>query len=150
MKRPSLSRRLLWGNLAVVAVGAATLFVTARLLGPQTVRVPGGGHRAALRLERDEHQPGRRRPGPGDRLGQQARLIEAELNARLRHSLTVALAAAVAAGGVAAVVGASLVSRRVLGPLDRMRTAVRRMARGTTTNGCPSRRTGNWPTWPAT
>ena len=130
MKRRSLSRRLLWGNLAVVAVGAATLFATARLLGPQLFesQVEGIGRRYGW--SETSTTPGGGGPGREPGSGQQVELIEDELNHAFGTSLTVALVAAVTAGGVAAVVGALLVSRRVLEPLGRMRTAVRHMARG--------------------
>ena len=130
MKRPSLSRRLLWWNLAVVAVGAATLFVTARLLGPQLFesRVEVIGRRYGW--SDTGTSPGGGGPGRETGASQQAPLIEAELNDAFGTSLTVALAIAVAAGGLAALAGASLVSRRVLGPLDRMGRAVRHMAGG--------------------
>ncbi|MFH1330127.1 MAG: HAMP domain-containing sensor histidine kinase [Actinomycetota bacterium] len=130
MKRRSLSRRLLWGNLAVAAVAAATLFATARLLGPQLfesrVEVIGGRYG----WSETGNTPGGGGPGREPGSGQQAVAIEDDLNDAFGTSLTAALVAAVAAGGLAAVVGASLVSRRVLEPLDRMRTAVRHLAQG--------------------
>jgi signal transduction histidine kinase len=130
MKRPSLSRRLLWWNLAVVAVGAATLFATARLLGPQLFesRVEVIGRRYGW--SDTGTSPGGGGPNRETGSGQQASLIEAELTDAFGASLTVALAVAVAVGGLAAIVGASLVSRRVLGPLDRVSHAVRHMAQG--------------------
>ena len=130
MKRPSLSRRLLWWNLAVVAVGAVTLFATARLLGPRLFesQVEVIGRRYGW--SEPGTSPGGGGPGRETGSGPQALLIERELNDAFGFSLTVALAVAVAAGGVAAVVGASLAARRVLGPLDRMGSAVRRLATG--------------------
>ena len=129
MKRASLSRRLLWWNLAVVAVGAVTLFVTARLLGPQLfeAQLEGIGRRYGWNQEGSGPGGG----GPAhESAGQQGGALEGELNDAFGTSLTVALAAAVGAGGIAAVVGALLVSRRLLGPLDRMRRAVRHLAQG--------------------
>lgn len=129
MRPRTLSARLLWWNLAVVAVGAATLFATARALGPRLfeAQVEGIGRRYGW--SETGATPGGG-PGHDATSGQQAGVIEAELNDAFGTSLTVALAAAVAAGAIAAAVGASLVSRRVLGPLDRMRTAVRHLAQG--------------------
>jgi len=127
--RRSLSHRLFVSYLLVVAVGAAALFITARFVGPalfdteieqigqrfgwnQTTSAGGGG-------------PGGR--GQGDQ-GDAA--VEAELRDAFAGSLTLALVVAVAAGVIAAAVGAAVVSGRVVRPLNRVRTAVRRMAAG--------------------
>jgi histidine kinase len=129
--RRRLSTRLVVSYLAVAAVAAAALFVTARVLGPrlfdtEVQRIgqrygwsdgetsPGGGG------------PGGRGTGPGG----QGVALEEELNDAFSDSLTVALAVALGVGAVAASAGAALTSRRVLRPLDRMRGAVRRMAEG--------------------
>jgi histidine kinase len=142
MRRRSLSLRILAAMLAVVAVGAVTLFVTARLLGPQLFDTevqrlgqrygwsergvsPGGGG------------PGGGGQGQGGRGSGQAAVIEDDLNDAFTDSLNVALVVAMGAGAVAAVAGALVVSRRVLRPLDRMRGAVRRMAEGSYGDSIP-------------
>jgi len=121
----SLSFRLFLSYLAVVAVAAAALFGTARLLGPEL-------------FDRQVQQLGQRYgwnggagggPGGGRPGGGQA-VIEEELNDAFSGSLTVALGVALGAGAVAALVGAALVSRRILRPIDRVSAAVRRMASG--------------------
>lgn len=139
MRRRSLSLRLLAAMLAVAAVGALTLFLTARLLGPELfdTRVKQIGQRYGW--VDDQVSPGGGGPGQGggsgnrgtgEGAGQQTRAIEEELSDAFSGSLNVALAVALAAGAVTAVAGAVVVSRRVLRPLDRMRTAVRRMSNG--------------------
>lgn len=136
MRQRSLRSRLLAANLLVVMVGAAALFVTARMLGPELfgVRVEQIGQRYGWQ---SGNSPGGGGPGR-DPAGQQSGVVEAELNDAFTRSLTVALAVAVGAGAVAAVAASTLVSRRVLSPLDRMRTAVRRMAGGHYAERVPS------------
>jgi signal transduction histidine kinase len=129
MRRPGLRARLLAANLAVVVAAAAALFVTARLLGPELfdTRVQQIGQRYGWQAG---VSPGGGGPGREGAVGQQAGELEAELNDAFTNSLTVALGVALGVGALAAVVGATLVSQRVLHPLDRMRSAVRRMAGG--------------------
>jgi len=124
MKRRSLAFRLLLANLIVVVIGAAALFVTARLLGPslfdsEMTRIgqrygwsQGGG------------------PGRGDGAGPQANSIEEDLSDAFAGSLTVALLVAIGIGALASAGAAVVVSRRVVRPIDRMGDAVRDMAGG--------------------
>jgi len=130
MRRHSLSRRLLWWNLAVVAVGVAALFATARLLGPRLFETEVESIGRRYGWSQEGVSPGGGGPGRDGGAGQQAAMVEEELNDAFGTSLTIALLAAVAAGGTAAVVGAVLVSRRLLGPLGRTGAAVRRLVRG--------------------
>ncbi len=136
MRQHSLKARLLAANLLVVVVGAAALFVTARLLGPELfdTRVQQIGQRYGWQ---SSVSPGGGGPGREVGGGQQAGAVEAELNDAFSRSLTVALAVALGAGVVAAVGAAAVVSRRVLRPLDRMQVAVRRMAGGHYTERVP-------------
>jgi histidine kinase len=108
----------------VVAVAAAALFGTARLLGPELFdrQVQQLGQRYGW--NGGGGGPGGGRPGAGQTV------IEEELNDAFSGSLTVALGVALGAGAVAALVGAALVSRRILRPIDRVGAAVRRMASG--------------------
>jgi len=112
-------------NLAVVIVGAAAMFATARLIGPQLfdTEVQEIGQRYGW------NQTGR---GSGRTAAaeQQGEHIEADLNDAYSASLTMALAVALGIGAVASAGAAALVSRRLLRPLDRMRGAVRSMAEG--------------------
>jgi histidine kinase len=128
-RRTSLSRRLVVSNLAVVAIAALALFATARLLGPELfdTEVRQIGQRYGWT---DETSP--RGGGPAGRGGGagQDGAIESELNDAFSGSLTLALAVALAVGGAAAVIGALVVSRRVVRPIDGMRGAVRRIADG--------------------
>ncbi|MCJ7724994.1 MAG: hypothetical protein MUP76_01195, partial [Acidimicrobiia bacterium] len=80
MRKRSLAFRLLMANLIVVVIGAAALFVTARLLGPslfdsEVTRIgqrygwsQGGG------------------PGRGDGMGPQVASIEDDLNTAFSDS----------------------------------------------------------------
>jgi histidine kinase len=128
----SLSFRLLIAMLTVVAVGALTLFVTARVLAPRLFddEVQRLGQRYGWST--DGVSPGG--GGPGGRgaggTGPEAAALEGDLDRAFIESLNLALVAALGAGALTAVAGAVVVSRRVLLPLDRMRGAVRRMATG--------------------
>jgi signal transduction histidine kinase len=75
--------------------------------------------------------------GPGAGLDAQQSAIEEELGDAFTGSLTVAILVALGVGGVAGLLAAVFVSRRVLRPLDRMRSAVRRMAGGDHTERVP-------------
>jgi len=125
VRRRSLAFRLLMANLAVVIVGAAAMFATARLIGPQLfdTEVQEIGQRYGW------NQTGR---GSGRTavVEQQGEHIEAELNDAYSASLTMALAVALGIGAVASAGAAAFVSRRLLRPLNRMRGAVRSMAEG--------------------
>jgi signal transduction histidine kinase len=128
MRRRSLYRRLLLGNLVVVAVGAAALFATARLLGPELfqARLDSIGQHYGWRTEGTTPAGG----GPGSGQGGQQAALESDLDQAFTTSLTVALGVALGAGALAAVTGAALVSRRLLRPLNGMRVAVGHMAEG--------------------
>lgn len=132
MRGRSLSFRLLAAMLAVVAVGALTLFVTARLLGPRLfdTEVQRLGQRYGWSEDAGPGGGGPGGRGPGGGVGQEAAGIDDELNDAFTGSLNLALVVALGAGAVTAVAGAVVVSRRILRPLDRMRRAVGRMAEG--------------------
>ncbi len=125
MKRRSLAFRLLMANLAVVIVGAAAMFATARLIGPQLF---------GTEVQEIGRRYGWNQTGRGSaRLGAmelQGEHIEAELNDAYSGSLTMALVVALGVGALASAGAAALVSRRLLRPLTRMRGAVRSMADG--------------------
>ncbi len=125
MRRRSLAFRLLMANLAVVIVGAAAMFATARLIGPQLfgTEVQEIGQRYGW------NQTGRG-SGRAEAVELQGEHIEAELNDAYSGSLTMALAVALGVGALASAGAAALVSRRLLRPLNRMRGAVRSMAEG--------------------
>jgi len=125
VRRRSLAFRLLMANLAVVIVGAAAMFATARLIGPQLfdTEVQEIGQRYGW------DQTGRG-SGRTAAVEQQGEHIEADLNDAYSASLTMALAVALGIGALASAGAAALVSRRLLRPLDRMRGAVRSMAEG--------------------
>jgi histidine kinase len=136
VKRRSLGFRLLVANVAVVAIAAGAFALTARFLGPELFDTqveqlglrygwsdpavsPGGGG------------PGGRGAGEGQpSTGRGRSEIESEINDAFAGSLTVALAVALGVGILAALVAAFFVSGRMLRPLDRVRSAVRRMAGG--------------------
>jgi signal transduction histidine kinase len=107
-----LRTRLLLSYVAVIAVGAAALALTIRLLGP------------SLFQQRLGPQAGR---GSGFRIGaSENAALGADFTGALTTSLWVALALSLAAGGALAL----LVSRRILRPLEAVRQATRRLAAG--------------------
>jgi len=129
MKHRSLSFRILAANLLVVAVGAAALFVTARVLGPQLFddEVQNIGQRYGWSGQASQGGGG---PGRTTDTAGQGTAIEQALDAAFTDSLDVALLVALGAGAVAAVVGAIVVSRRILAPLDHISAGVRALAGG--------------------
>lgn len=160
MRRRSLSFKLLLSYLLVVAIAAVAAFGVARWLGPRLfdteVRqigqrigwvdgTPGNaGQWADNGQGQSEDERGRGQGpagttgatttptavGPGTGLESQQAAIEDELADAFTGSLTVAMLVALGVGLVAGFLAATVISRRLLRPLDRMRSAVRRMAAG--------------------
>jgi len=154
MQRRSLSFKLLLSYLIVVTIASVAAFGVARWLGPRLFdhevqqiglrlgqsdsggagngladgsgsgggRGRGAGNQSGTTLEVDPEIEARR--------GTQQTVLDEELVDAFSGSLTVAMLVALAVGGVAGLVGAVLVSRRLVRPLQRMRAAVRRMAEG--------------------
>lgn len=152
MRRRSLSFKLLLSYLIVVTIASVAAFGVARWLGPRLFdhevqqiglrlgqadsggagtgvadgsgggRGRGAGNQSGTTLGTDpEVEVGR---------GTQQIVLDEELVDAFSGSLTVAMLVALAVGGVAGLVGAVLVSRRLVRPLQGMRAAVRRMAEG--------------------
>lgn len=164
MRRRSLSFKLLVSYVLVVAVASVAAFGVARWLGPRLFdhevqqigqRVgwtdgtrgnsgqgadsgagvgrgqgPGSGGTSATTTVTSIAVP-----GSGSDAQQQA--IDTELAAAFTGSLTAAMLVALGVGLLAGLVAAALVSRRLLRPLERMRSAVRRMAAGDHTQRVP-------------
>ena len=122
IRRRSLRVRLVLSYLAVAAAASAALFLATRILGPRLfdTEVEQLGQRFGWAA----NSAGR---GPGAGGGSQ---IESALNDAFSSTLTLALVVALIVAVAAAVVLAFVFGRRLLQPLDRVRAAVRRMARG--------------------
>ena len=151
MQRRSLSFKLLLSYLVVVTIAAVAAFSVARWLGPRLF--DHEVQQIGLRLgQADSDRAGNgvgdggggRGRGTGNTsgttlvadpegevaTGTQQSVLDEELVDAFSGSLTVAMLVALAVGGLAGLVGAVLVSRRLVRPLQRMRAAVRRMAEG--------------------
>jgi histidine kinase len=164
MRRGSLSLKLLLSYVAVVVLSSVAAFGVARWLGPQLFDAevqeigqrlgwvngePPGSSGVSTTGSGTGSGTG---PGSGSGGGQgrgptsaahdqvvesQQQALDEQLTAAFSGSLSAALMVALGIGLVAAFIGASIVSRRLLRPLERMSGSVRRMATGESAEPIP-------------